>query len=149
MIKIEKVENDIDLITIKNDELEVIPSVGDLSYEKILTESSLMVTDYSGVQFDFAYMRKPIVYFHPDVLPPHYDDGIFFYDTMGFGEICTKSEQLIDMLCEYMKTGCAMKEEYRKRADNFYAQNDHHNCERIYQEIMKFQKQIDIDKLRV
>lgn len=133
----------------KNDELEVIPSVGDLSYEKILTESSLMVTDYSGVQFDFAYMRKPIVYFHPDVLPPHYDDGIFFYDTMGFGEICTKSEQLIDMLCEYMKTGCVMKEEYRKRADNFYAQNDHHNCERIYQEIMKFQKQIDIDKLRV
>ena len=108
-----------------------------------------MVTDYSGVQFDFAYMRKPIVYFHPDVLPPHYDDGIFFYDTMGFGEICTKSEQLIDMLCEYMKTGCVMKEEYRKRADNFYAQNDHHNCERIYQEIMKFQKQIDIDKLRV
>ena len=53
------------------------------------------------------------------------------------------------MLCEYMKTGCVMKEEYRKRADNFYAQNDHHNCERIYQEIMKFQKQIDIDKLDV
>ena len=53
------------------------------------------------------------------------------------------------MLCEYMKTGCVMKEEYRKRVHNFYAQNDHHNCERIYQEIMKFQKQIDIDKLRV
>lgn len=33
-----------------NEEVEVIPSVGDLSYEKILTESSLMVTDYSGVR---------------------------------------------------------------------------------------------------
>ena len=43
-----------------------------------------------------------------------------------------------------------MKEEYRKRADNFYAQNDLVIIvERIYQEIMKFQKQIDIDKLRV
>lgn len=131
-----------------NSELEVIPSVGDLSYEKILTESSLMVTDYSGVQFDFAYMRKPIVYFHPEVLPPHYDDGIFFYDSMGFGEICTKSEQLVNILCDYMEKGCEMKEIYKKRADDFYAYDDYENCERIYQEIINYQKIIDKDKLR-
>lgn len=129
-------------------EVEVIPSVGDLSYEKILTESSLMVTDYSGVQFDFAYMRKPIVYFHPEELPPHYDDGIFFYDTMGFGEICTKTEELVDLLCEYMHNSCKMKQKYIERADDFFAFNDHNNCERIYHEIMKSQKQIDYDKLR-
>ena len=128
--------------------IEVIPSVGDLNYEKILTESSLMVTDYSGVQFDFAYMRKPIVYFHPEELPPHYDDGIFFYDTMGFGEICTKTEQLVECLCEYMRNGCRMKEKYVKRADDFFEFSDHNNCKRIYQEIIKAQKQIDVDKLR-
>ncbi len=122
--------------------------MGDLSYEKILTESSLMVTDYSGVQFDFAYMRKPIVYFHPEELPPHYDDGIFFYDTMGFGEICTRSQQLVDTLCDYMEHGCVMKDEYRKRADNFYEHSDHNNCERIYHEIMNYQEMIDHDKLR-
>ena len=55
------------------------------SYEKILTESSLMVTDYSGVQFDFAYMRKPVVYFHSPKLPPHYQEGGFSYETQGFG----------------------------------------------------------------
>lgn len=131
-----------------NSEVEVIPSVGDLSYEKILTESSLMVTDYSGVQFDFAYMRKPIVYFHPEELPPHYDDGLFLYDTMGFGEICTKSEQLVDLLCEYMKNECKMKQEYVNRADNFFMFSDHNNCERIYHKVMEYQKQIDIDKLR-
>ncbi len=129
-----------------NPELEVIPSVGDLSYEKILTESSLMVTDYSGVQFDFAYMRKPVVYFHPEELPPHYEEGCFFYDTMGFGEICTKSEQLVDLLCQYMADNCTMKDMYRKRADDFFAYDDHHNCERIYNEIMKFQTMIDNDK---
>lgn len=131
-----------------NSELEVIPSVGDLSYEKILTESSLMVTDYSGVQFDFAYMRKPIVYFHPEELPPHYDDGIFFYDTMGFGEICTKTEELVDTLCEYMKNECQMKEEYVKRADHFFVYNDHNNCQRIYEKIMEYQAKIDKDKMR-
>ena len=131
-----------------NPELEVIPSVGNLSYEKILTESSLMVTDYSGVQFDFAYMRKPIVYFHPTELPAHYEDGIFFYDTMGFGEICTKTEELVDLLCEYMRGGCRMKRMYVDRADDFFAYKDHNNCERIYHEIMKTQKQIDHDKMR-
>ncbi len=131
-----------------NPELEVIPSVGDLSYEKILTESSLMVTDYSGVQFDFAYMRKPVVYFHPEELPPHYEDGVFFYDTMGFGEICTKTEQLVDLLCEYMEQGCIMKEKYRARADDFYAYDDHNNCARIYDEVLKYQQKIDKDKLR-
>lgn len=128
--------------------VEVISSVGDMSYEKILTESSLMVTDYSGVQFDFAYMKKPLVYFHPDELPAHYDDGGFFYDTMGFGEICTTSKQLVDTLCEYMENGCKMKPEYIARVDDFYHYDDHNNCERIYNEIMKFQQQVDRDKMR-
>ena len=128
--------------------VDVISSVGDMSYEKILTESSLMVTDYSGVQFDFAYMKKPLVYFHPDELPAHYDDGGFFYDTMGFGEICTTSAQLVDTLCEYMENGCRMKPEYIARVDDFYHYDDHSNCERIYEEIMKFQQQVDKDKLR-
>lgn len=131
-----------------NSEVEVISSVGDMSYEKILTESSLMVTDYSGVQFDFAYMKKPLVYFHPSQLPAHYEDGCFFYDTMGFGEICTESDQLVDTLCEYMKNNCKMKDEYVARVDDFYAHHDHNNCERIYNEVSAFQKQLDIDKGR-
>lgn len=128
--------------------VEVISSVGDLSYEKILTESSLMVTDYSGVQFDFAYMKKPLVYFHPSQLPAHYDDGGFFYDTMGFGEICTESDQLVDTLCEYMENSCQMKPMYIERVNDFYHFDDHNNCERIYKEILEYQKQVDKDKMR-
>lgn len=134
--------------TVDNDVAEVISSVGDMSYEQILTESSLMVTDYSGVQFDFAYMKKPLVYFHPSKLPAHYEDGCFFYDTMGFGEICTESEELVDTLCEYMKSNCVMKPEYVKRVDDFYVHNDHNNCERIYEEIYAYQKIVDTDKMR-
>ena len=67
---------------------------------------------------------------------------------MGFGEICTKTEQLVDLLCEYMQNNCVMKEKYVKRADDFFVYKDHNNCKRIYKEIMKSQKQIDIDKMR-
>ena len=126
----------------KNDYVDIIPAVGDMSYEKMFCESSLMVTDFSGIQFDFAYMRKPLVYLHHKDIPQHYEEGTFFYDTMAFGEICHDNDELIDTLCEYMATGCRMKDEYVRRADDFFYYNDHNNCERIYNIMIDYQKKL-------
>lgn len=115
-------------------------SAAESNYEKLLTEASLMVTDYSGIQFDFAYMRKPVVYFHPPKLPPHYVEGGFFYDTMGFGEICTETEQLVDTLIDYLQRSCALKEFYRARQDAFFAFDDHENCRRIFEDALEYQR---------
>lgn len=116
----------------KNDLVEIIPSIGNMSYEKIFCEAALMVTDFSGVQFDFAYMRKPVVYLHHHDIPQHYEEGTFHYNTMGFGEICHTNDELIDVLCEYMKNDCVMPEFYRRRADDFFEFSDNNNCQRIY-----------------
>jgi len=121
-----------------NDYVELIQASGDMSYEKILTESSLMVTDYSGVQYDFAYQRKPLVYYHPSALPPRFEEGALKYDTMGFGPICTENDEIVDTLCKYMQNGCQIEEEYRRRADDFFAFDDFNNSERIYKAIIEF-----------
>ncbi len=118
--------------------VKVIAASGDMNYEEILTQSSLMVTDYSGVQFDFAYMRKPIVYYHPDTLPPHYESGGIDYPTQGFGPICTQHKELVDTICRFMENGCAPQQEYKDRADDFFEFDDFNNCQRIYDEILKF-----------
>lgn len=123
----------------QNDYVDIIPAIGDMSYEKMFCESSLMVTDFSGIQFDFAYMRKPLVYLHHNEIPQHYEEGAYHYDTMAFGEIVHTNDELIDMLTEYMSTGCKMKDEYRARADRFFAFDDHDNCKRIYTEMIKYQ----------
>ncbi len=120
-----------------NEYVDIIPSVGDMSYEKLFRESSLMVTDYSGIQFDFAYMRKPLVYYHPDELEAHYEEGTYHYDTMAFGEIVRKKDELINVLAEYMKNGCEMKELYKMRVDSFFTYNDRNNCSRVYEELKK------------
>ena len=122
----------------KNDYVDIIPAVGDMSYEKMFCESSLMVTDYSGIQFDFAYMRKPLVYYHPEELEAHYEEGSFHYDTMAFGEIVRKRDELVGLLIDYMKDGCQMKELYKMRADDFYAFDDRNNCRRIFDEIVTY-----------
>ncbi len=121
------------------DGVEIIPATT-VNYEKILTESSLMLTDYSGVQFDFAYMRKPVVYYHPPKLPPHYKEGGFFYDSMGFGEICTEHQEMVDCLCDYMENNCEMKPFYKDRADDFFAYSDLESCKRIYDDMIEYQK---------
>lgn len=121
-------------------DIEIVSAV-DVNYEKILTQSSLMVTDYSGVQFDFAYMRKPVVYFHPPQLPPHYVEGGFFYDTQGFGEICRETGELVDLLCEYMEKGCRLKSFYRARQDDFFAFDDQESCRRIYEDALEYQRE--------
>ena len=118
----------------RNDYVELIPAAGDMNYEKILTESSLMVTDYSGVQFDFAYMKKPILYYHPAELPPHYDESTaYVYERDAFGPIIDNHEEIVKQLCDYMNNRCRMKREYVVRVDKFFAFSDDRNCERIFQ----------------
>lgn len=127
----------------KNDSVEIVAATSDISYEKILTESSLMVTDYSGVQFDFAYMKKPVVYYHPETLPPQYEAGGLVYETMGFGPICKNHSQVIGSLCRYMENKCQMEDMYKDRVDDFFKYSDHNNCARIYEKVIEFQNKFD------
>lgn len=122
----------------RNDYVELIQAAGDMNYEKILTESSLMVTDFSGVQFDFGYMRKPILYYHPSELPPHYNESeAYKYQRDAFGPVIDNHDELVEQLCEYMRNGCKIKPEYKARGDKFFAYSDFGNCERIYSTIVK------------
>lgn len=117
----------------QNGYVQIMEATGDMNYEKILTESSLMVTDYSGVQFDFAYMRKPVVYYHPDALPPHYEEGGLKYETMGFGPVCRTHEEIVNTICKAMENQCKNEPLYAERANDFFEFDDYDNCRRIYE----------------
>ena len=95
-----------------------------------------MITDYSSVAFDFAYMKKPLIYYQYGN-DYNFDEGYFKYKTMGFGEVVSTQEELINTLEEYLENGCEMKDEYKSRVDNFYKYKDKNNCERVYRAILK------------
>lgn len=120
--------------------VRVIAATTDTSYEQILTESSLMVTDYSGVQFDFAYMKKPILYYHPKDLPSSYEEAIYNYNADALGEIFHTSKDLINRICVYMQNDCQLSEQDERKMDEFFFHKDHANAKRIYNEAKKFQK---------
>ena len=37
-----------------------------------------------------------------------------------------------------MERGCTIEAEYIRRADDFFAFDDHNNCQRIYQEVIRW-----------
>ncbi len=119
----------------RNEYVDIIPATGDMSYEKILTESSLMITDYSGIHYDFGYMRKPVIYYQPKEIPMRFEEGGMKFKTMGFGPVCTEYDDAVTLICRYMEVGCAMPDEFRQHADDFFAFDDYNNCERIHKAV--------------
>ena len=100
-----------------------------------------MITDYSSAVFDFAYLRKPIIYTHFDsqdffggkhTVKP----GYFDFERDGFGEVEYDLESTVNRIIEYMENGCQLKDMYRERIDKFFAHNDKNNCQRIYDKVM-------------
>ncbi len=106
------------------------------SYQELMNNSSLMVTDYSSVYFDFAYLKKPVIYYHPTD-DYHYEESYFDYETMGFGKVVSSEEDLINKISEYVENDCQMEEEYQERVDDFFTYRDKNNCKRVYDWIKK------------
>lgn len=107
-------------------------------YQTLFNNGSLLITDYSSVVFDFAYLKKPVIYYqyrddyHFDV-----EKGYFKYETMGFGEVCRDEKVLKDLIIEYIKNDCKIKEKYTRRINEFFLYHDKNNCERVYGAIEK------------
>ena len=58
------------------------------------------------------------------------------FATMGFGPVCTEYEDAVRLICESMEHQCVMPDEYKKRADDFFAFDDHNNCKRIHEAVL-------------
>lgn len=114
------------------------------AYRDIYAQSNLIVTDYSSAVFDFAYLRKPIIYSQFDkksFFNNHtYQEGYFDYERDGFGEVEYDLDSTVNRIIEYMENNCQLKDKYRERIDKFFAFNDKNNCQRVYEAILALDK---------
>lgn len=123
----------------KIDSRVIFPNAQEVDYDFYLKESKIMVTDYSGIQFDFAYMKKPIIYFHDAQLQNHLVTSEFFnYVNDGFGEICTSVNELKNLIMKYVDNNATMDTKYQKRVEDFFIFHDFNHCKRIYSEILNY-----------
>lgn len=109
------------------------------AYRDVFAETNLLVTDYSSVAFDFAYMRRPVVYFQFDseeFFSSVYRKGYFDCARDGFGPVERDLEALKRMIGDAVESGCPLLPEYRARMDAFFAFNDCDNRKRVYEAIL-------------
>ncbi|MCQ9626458.1 CDP-glycerol glycerophosphotransferase family protein [Cetobacterium somerae] len=105
--------------------------------QELLKESEILITDYSSIAFDFAYMRKKVLYYQfdsEDYYKKHYSKSYFDYEKHGFGEVHTKEENLIRDLKNLLKEK-QLEKKYLKRIEEFFPLYDTNNSKRIFQYI--------------
>ncbi len=110
------------------------------SYRDLLREGDLMVTDYSSVAFDFAYLGKPVVYAqfdHDTIFAMHtFDESYFSYDSHGFGPVVHDYEKTVDAVIASVERKFKNERVYKQRINNFFEHRDTQNSARVVKEIL-------------
>ena len=102
-----------------------------------MQQCKIMITDFSSVAYDMAYMRRPIIYYQYEekgefTRSQKWENGYINYETMGFGPVSRDRDSLIHNLEEAIKMDGLMPEPYRTRAENTFAFHDANCCRRAY-----------------
>ena len=122
-----------------NDVVKII-RFGEENVQQLLKESKLLITDFSSVYFDFAYMSKPLLYFQFDedtFYDKHYTKGYFDYRRDGFGPVFTNSVEVNNCIKEKINNNFSNDSEYLEKAKKNFVYRDQNNCLRIFNQIEK------------
>lgn len=113
------------------------------SLQELFCNSSLMITDYSSVAFEMAYLNKPVIYYqfdHEEFFNSHtYQKGYFDYKKDGFGPVVEDEESLLKELENLLQNDCNSFGIYKDNIDSTFAFKDGKCCERIYK-VIKYDK---------
>lgn len=110
---------------------------GFVDYNKVFAESAVMVTDYSTIAFDFAYLNKPIVYTQFDKREFYANqvyDECFDYENEGFGPVCETLDSAVNALVKLIENDC--QNPCMDRIDRFFVHHDRCNAARILEAVL-------------
>lgn len=110
------------------------------SIQRLFSRAAVLVTDYSSVAFESAYMQRPCIYYQFDrnefFSGEHmFSQGYFSYDNDGFGPVATTEEELLAALTSLKDRDFVPEEKYAKRMESFFPYRDGKCCERVYSRI--------------
>ncbi|WP_349687286.1 CDP-glycerol glycerophosphotransferase family protein [Campylobacter coli] len=111
----------------------------DESLQVLFCNSSLMITDYSSVAFEMAYLEKPVIYYQfdkEDFFNSHtLQKGYFDYTKDGFGPVVENEENLLKELESLLQNDCKSFGVYKDNIDSAFVFKDRKCCERIYKKL--------------
>ena len=107
----------------------------------VMKKSKIMITDFSSVAYDMAYMKRPVLYYQYEskdsfTRSQSWVSGYIDYQKMGFGPVCADRDELFAALEESLRSGCVMPALYEARVDNTFPYRDANCCRRAFEFIV-------------
>lgn len=121
----------------------ILASRTEYDVQSLLIESDILITDFSSVFFDFAYMKKPEIFYQFDeerYRDNHYEEGYFQYKRDAFGPVFQSLEDVLSYLELCLGNNSCMENVFVERVNQFFAYTDHCNCERTLKAILQYKK---------
>lgn len=112
----------------------------DIDLQQLLKSCSMLITDYSSIYFDVAYLNKPVVYYQFDVeqyRKHQYEEGYFNYERDGFGPVVKTIDDLFNEIEQLIIHDFVNPQEYTNRIQRFFPLRDNNNCLRHFNELCK------------
>ncbi|HEC1728349.1 TPA: CDP-glycerol glycerophosphotransferase family protein, partial [Campylobacter lari] len=111
----------------------------DESLQVLFCNSSLMITDYSSVAFEMAYLEKLVIYYQfdkEDFFSSHtLQKGYFDYKKNSFGPVVENKENLLKELENLLRNDCKPFGIYKDNIYSTFVFKDGRCCERIYNKL--------------
>ena len=99
----------------------------------------VFITDFSSFVFDFVYLKRPILYFVPDM--ELFEAGLNHYRKLdipfeeGFGEFASDCEKAVDDVIALLENGCVPEKKYVDRMNGLFLDVKEHE-EELYKALM-------------
>lgn len=110
------------------------------SYRDIFATSKLLITDYSSVATDFAYLKKPLIYYQYDkeyFFKTHLYNSLFNYEKNGLGKVVIQKKDLINEIIKNFNNNFSLEKKYEDRINAFYIWSDKKNSQRLFNELFQ------------
>ncbi len=121
------------------DYVEVIDQLATPSLHPLFAKTALLVTDYSSVAFEIAYIEKPVIYYQFDA-EQFYDGGhlgfagYFDFARDGFGPVCETEDDLLSCVKRRFP---ATNRLFAERRRTTFPYRDGQCCQRTYESILE------------
>ena len=111
--------------------------------QELFAEGELLITDYSSVAFDFAFLGKPVIYYQfdeKDVFENHthiISRGNFSYRNDGLGKVVANEAELLSVIKDLVNSNMEMPKVYLDRLKSTFPYRDSFCCERVFNELRR------------
>ncbi|MDW5472574.1 CDP-glycerol glycerophosphotransferase family protein [Staphylococcus equorum] len=110
------------------------------SVEELYAISDVLITDYSSVMFDYAYLKKPMIFYAYDLEKYLYGErGVYLdYENIVPGPVVKTTQEIIDNLKDYNNFESKYKEKYELFYNEFcqYGRNGD-SASKVIEELIK------------